>query len=118
MLNPFSITSTLAAPPAVELHTDAVKDKISVLLEIRSIKDINKPGRVVIWTPYGKTANQIAPIDTARREPNSTEKPSLQDLSKSRLSYTHTDLKVTTNDGKSIEIADRFRFIFAFHQIC
>ena len=85
------------------------KDKISVLLEIRSAKDVNKPGRVGIWTPYGKAANQIAPIDTALRAPNSTEKPSLQDLGKSKLSYTHADLKVTTNDGKSIGYLDRVR---------
>ncbi len=85
------------------------KDKISVLLEIRSAKDVNKPGRVGIWTPYGKLANQIAPIDTALRAPNSTEKAKLKDLGKSKLSYTHADLKVTTSDGKSIGYLDRVR---------
>ncbi len=85
------------------------KDNLSVLLEIRSAKDVNKPGRVGIWTSYGKLANQIAPIDTALRAPNSTEKANLKDLGKSKLSYTHADLKVTTNDGKSIGYLDRVR---------
>jgi hypothetical protein len=85
------------------------KDKISVLLEIRSVKDVSKLGRVGVWTPYGKAANQIAPIDTALRAPNSTAKAKLQDLSKSKSSYTHADLKVTTTDGKSIGYLDRVR---------
>jgi hypothetical protein len=85
------------------------KDKMSVLLEIRSVKDVNKPGRVGIWTTYGTAANRVNPIDTALRAPNSTKKAKLQDLSKSKLSYTHADLKVTTNDGKSIGYLDRVR---------
>jgi hypothetical protein len=52
---------------------------------------------------------QIAPIETAMRAPDSTQKAKLQDLSKSKLSYTHADLKVTTNDGKSIGYLDLVR---------
>jgi hypothetical protein len=85
------------------------QDTISVLLEIRSVKDVNKPGRVGVWTRYGTALNQIAPIETARRVPGSTEKAKLQDWSKAKSSYTHADLKVTANDGKSIGYLDRVR---------
>jgi hypothetical protein len=51
-------------------------------LEIRSVKDVkkpglldvNKPGRVGVWKTYGMAADRVAPIDTPLHVPNSTER--------------------------------------------
>jgi hypothetical protein len=90
-------------------ETISSQDTISVLLEIRSVKDLNKTSRVGVWTIYGTAANQVAPVKTARRLPGSTETAKIQDWEKAKSSYTHADLKAIANDGKSIGYLDRVR---------
>ena len=85
------------------------KDKVSLLLEVRPSKDLKSPMRIGVWTSYGKEVNQLTFVETSFRSNKPNEPGKISVNSSSKLSYTHQDLKVKTNEGKVVSYLDKVR---------
>jgi hypothetical protein len=84
------------------------KEKISLLLEIRPAKEMS-PKKLGVWTRYGDKVNQLSFVQSSLGFGKPDKNGKLSYNSSRVNTYTHQDLKVNTNDGKTVSYLDRVR---------